>query len=198
MRNMFEPEALIYMCNTFHWHVSEVAIPTCASLVHINWTVEFTWLAAIIVYSLLICGLWFSIFIVFVSWYTFTVESCVPCWRWHTSCCVIFLQICHAVKSQGFVPVRDSEGRIGPYVYKGNQWVSYDDVSDIRRKVCAVQVLSFCGMWHWIAGWVVADVLKEGPWRNHFLMDLEHLKTIATPSFEMCGTTYLLMQHHIP
>jgi Glycosyl hydrolases family 18. len=108
-------------------------------------------------------------FIVFVSWYTFTVESCMLCWHWLTSCRVIFLQICHAVKSQGYVPVRDPEGRIGPYAYKGNQWVSYDDVSDIRRKVCAVHILSFLqgcnyGMWHCIAVWVVADVLKESPW----------------------------------
>ena len=48
---------------------------------------------------------------------------------------ICLIQICHAVKSQGYTPVRDPEGRIGPYAYKGNQWVSYDDVSDIRRKV---------------------------------------------------------------
>ena len=59
-------------------------------------------------------------------------------------CSVICLQICHAVKSQGYVPVRDPDGRIGPYAYKGSQWVSYDDVSDIRRKVSALQVLCFC------------------------------------------------------
>lgn len=57
----------------------------------------------------------------------------------HSLYSVIFLQICHAIKSRGYAPVRDPEGRIGPYAYKGNQWVSYDDVSDIRRKVSVVQ-----------------------------------------------------------
>ena len=44
-------------------------------------------------------------------------------------------QICDYVKRRGWTVVRDPEGRIGPYAYRGNQWVSYDDVDDIRRKV---------------------------------------------------------------
>lgn len=30
---------------------------------------------------------------------------------------------------------RDPLGRIGPYAYMGNQWVSYDDIAEVKRKV---------------------------------------------------------------
>lgn len=32
---------------------------------------------------------------------------------------------------------KDPKGRVGPYASKHDQWVSYDDVSDVTRKVCA-------------------------------------------------------------
>lgn len=44
------------------------------------------------------------------------------------------LQICHFIQ-QGWTVVTDPEGRMGPYAYSGNQWVSFDDVETIRRKV---------------------------------------------------------------
>lgn len=31
--------------------------------------------------------------------------------------------------------VKDRKGRIGPYAYKGNQWVGFDDVEMIKYKV---------------------------------------------------------------
>ncbi|XP_055372239.1 probable chitinase 10 [Condylostylus longicornis] len=45
-----------------------------------------------------------------------------------------YYEICEKVNSGGWTVVRDNEGRMGPYAYSGNQWVSYDDVEDIRRK----------------------------------------------------------------
>ncbi len=38
-----------------------------------------------------------------------------------------FYEICYNVNSNGWTVVRDPEGRMGPYAYKGNQWVSYDE-----------------------------------------------------------------------
>lgn len=46
-----------------------------------------------------------------------------------------FYEICDKVKRSSWKVVRDPEGRIGPYAYSANQWVSYDDIADIRRKV---------------------------------------------------------------
>nr|XP_023029163.1 probable chitinase 10 isoform X2 [Leptinotarsa decemlineata] len=45
-----------------------------------------------------------------------------------------FYEICERVRRRGWTVTRDPEGRIGPYAVHGNQWVSYDDISEIRRK----------------------------------------------------------------
>lgn len=45
-----------------------------------------------------------------------------------------YYEICKKANRDGWKVVRDPKGRIGPYAYKGNQWVSYDDVEDVRRK----------------------------------------------------------------
>jgi chitinase len=42
------------------------------------------------------------------------------------------------VKNQGWTVVKDPENRMGPYAYKGNQWVGYDDVAMIRYKVTTI------------------------------------------------------------
>ncbi|XP_063232762.1 probable chitinase 10 [Bacillus rossius redtenbacheri] len=60
-----------------------------------------------------------------------------------------YYEICHSVKNQGWTTVRDPEGRIGPYAYKGTQWVSYDDVSDIRRKARFVRSAGLGGGMIW-------------------------------------------------
>lgn len=46
-----------------------------------------------------------------------------------------YFEVCDRVKNQGWTVVQDPEGINGPYAYKGNQWVSYDD-KDIIRKKC--------------------------------------------------------------
>lgn len=45
-----------------------------------------------------------------------------------------FYEICLNIKQDNWTVVRDPEGRIGPYAYHEKDWVSYDDVEDIRRK----------------------------------------------------------------
>lgn len=46
-------------------------------------------------------------------------------------------QICDNVKNNSWLVTKDPKGRVGPYASKHDQWVSYDDVSDVTRKVCA-------------------------------------------------------------
>ncbi|RXG74038.1 putative chitinase 3 [Armadillidium vulgare] len=45
-----------------------------------------------------------------------------------------YYEICHKVLSQGYKVMKDPSGSIGPYAYKGNQWVGFDDVNMIRFK----------------------------------------------------------------
>ena len=45
-----------------------------------------------------------------------------------------YYEICPKIK-EGWTVVQDPEGRIGPYAHSGNQWVSFDDVKMIEKKV---------------------------------------------------------------
>jgi chitinase len=45
-----------------------------------------------------------------------------------------YYEICSKIK-EGWKVVQDPEGRIGPYAYSGNQWVSFDDEPMIQSKV---------------------------------------------------------------
>nr|WNT43924.1 chitinase 2 [Monochamus alternatus] len=60
-----------------------------------------------------------------------------------------FYEICERVKKKGWTVTRDPEGRIGPYAYMGNQWVSYDDISEIKRKSRLVKELGLGGGMIW-------------------------------------------------
>lgn len=48
----------------------------------------------------------------------------------------VAVQICDNVKNDGWSVTKDPKGRVGPYASKHDQWVSYDDVSNVARKVC--------------------------------------------------------------
>lgn len=45
-----------------------------------------------------------------------------------------YYEICDRVNNKGWTIVQDPKRRMGPYAYKGNQWVSYDDKQMIRIK----------------------------------------------------------------
>jgi chitinase len=60
-----------------------------------------------------------------------------------------FYEICDRINRGGWTVVRDPEGRIGPYAYNDRQWVSYDDVEDIRRKTQFVKDLGIAGAMIW-------------------------------------------------
>ena len=46
-----------------------------------------------------------------------------------------YYEICDKVKNQGWRVVRDPEKRMGPYAYKNNEWVSFDDIDTIAQKI---------------------------------------------------------------
>ncbi|KAH8272046.1 hypothetical protein KR026_004304, partial [Drosophila bipectinata] len=60
-----------------------------------------------------------------------------------------YYEICDNINKGGWKVVRDPYGRIGPYAYSGNQWVSYDDVTDIRRKAQYVKNMKLGGGMIW-------------------------------------------------
>lgn len=47
-----------------------------------------------------------------------------------------YYEICDRLYNKGWTVVKDELKRMGPYAYKGNQWVSFDDAEMIRMKVC--------------------------------------------------------------
>ncbi|KAH8400624.1 hypothetical protein KR222_009154, partial [Zaprionus bogoriensis] len=60
-----------------------------------------------------------------------------------------YYEICERVKNQGWQVVQDERGRMGPYAYKGTQWVSYDDPQMIRKKSQLVRALDLGGGMVW-------------------------------------------------
>ncbi|KAH8410068.1 hypothetical protein KR009_005600, partial [Drosophila setifemur] len=60
-----------------------------------------------------------------------------------------YYEICEKIGNGGWSVVRDTEGRIGPYTFNGNQWISYDDVEDIRRKAQFIKQLKLGGGMVW-------------------------------------------------
>ncbi|CAG9856716.1 unnamed protein product [Phyllotreta striolata] len=45
-----------------------------------------------------------------------------------------FYEICHNIQTKGWTVVQDPLGTMGPYAYKGDQWVSFDDETMIAKK----------------------------------------------------------------
>lgn len=60
-----------------------------------------------------------------------------------------FYEICEKTNQGGWKVERDSEGRIGPYAHHSDQWVSYDDVVDVRRKAKYMKKMNLGGGMIW-------------------------------------------------
>lgn len=45
------------------------------------------------------------------------------------------IQICERIRVRSWRVIKDAGGRIGPYAYRGDQWVSFDDDFMVRHKV---------------------------------------------------------------
>ncbi|KAF3422630.1 hypothetical protein E2986_01595 [Frieseomelitta varia] len=60
-----------------------------------------------------------------------------------------YYEICDRIRNHGWNVVQDPEHRMGPYAYKGTQWVSFDDVDMIRRKAEYVRDMGLGGGMVW-------------------------------------------------
>ena len=60
-----------------------------------------------------------------------------------------YYEICDRIQNHGWNVVQDPEHRMGPYAYKGTQWVSFDDVDMIRRKAEYVRDMGLGGGMVW-------------------------------------------------
>ncbi|XP_065561192.1 probable chitinase 10 [Artemia franciscana] len=58
-------------------------------------------------------------------------------------------QICSRIQKGGWTVVQDPESRMGPYAYKGNQWVSFDDADMIKRKAQKIKDWDLAGVIVW-------------------------------------------------
>lgn len=58
-----------------------------------------------------------------------------------------YYEICDRIKHKGWTPVRDK--KIGSYAYKGNQWVSFDDVETLRAKAKYIRDSKLGGTMIW-------------------------------------------------
>jgi len=60
-----------------------------------------------------------------------------------------YYEICERVQGQGWNIIKDEKDRMGPYAYKGDQWVGYDDIAMIRLKSQWVMDNNFGGGMIW-------------------------------------------------
>nr|5Y29_A Chain A, insect group II chitinase [Ostrinia furnacalis]5Y2B_A Chain A, insect group II chitinase [Ostrinia furnacalis] len=60
-----------------------------------------------------------------------------------------YYEICDRIRNSGWTVVKDPYQRMGPYAYKGNQWVSFDDVEIIKKKVNFIKSLNLGGGMIW-------------------------------------------------
>uniref|UniRef100_A0A0K8T1H2 GH18 domain-containing protein n=1 Tax=Lygus hesperus TaxID=30085 RepID=A0A0K8T1H2_LYGHE len=60
-----------------------------------------------------------------------------------------FYEICSSVKRYHWNIKRESDGSMGPYAFKGDQWVSYDDISDIKKKSELIKSMGLGGGMVW-------------------------------------------------
>ncbi|CAH0390045.1 unnamed protein product [Bemisia tabaci] len=60
-----------------------------------------------------------------------------------------YYEICQHLKSGQWNEVIDPERRIGPYIYKGNQWIGFDDATQIKRKSQYIREMNLGGAMIW-------------------------------------------------
>lgn len=62
---------------------------------------------------------------------------------------IAFYEICEKTKTHGWTVVRDPQNNSGTYAYYEDQWISYDDVDDIRAKAKYIRQMRLGGGMLW-------------------------------------------------
>ncbi|XP_061712227.1 probable chitinase 10 isoform X1 [Cydia pomonella] len=60
-----------------------------------------------------------------------------------------YYEICDRIRNQGWIVEKDPHGRMGPYAYKGNQWVGFDDIDIVKQKTEFIKSLNLGGGMIW-------------------------------------------------
>lgn len=60
-----------------------------------------------------------------------------------------YYEICDRIFNKGWKVIQDPLGRMGPYAYNGNQWVSFDDQAMLKKKVEFIKNLGLGGGMVW-------------------------------------------------
>ncbi|XP_011303299.1 probable chitinase 3 [Fopius arisanus] len=60
-----------------------------------------------------------------------------------------YYEICDRIRNHGWKVYQDPQRRMGPYAYKGNQWVSFDDADMIRQKSQYIRDMGLGGGMVW-------------------------------------------------
>ena len=61
-----------------------------------------------------------------------------------------YYEICERIQKKGWKVVGDQKGRMGPYAYNRDQWVSFDDASMIEHKSEFVRAMGLGGAMIWL------------------------------------------------
>lgn len=64
-------------------------------------------------------------------------------------CDSLLFQICTYIQKKGWKVVKDPAGRMGPYAYLRDQWVSFDDTEMIRYKSNFIKRMGLGGGMIW-------------------------------------------------
>lgn len=60
-----------------------------------------------------------------------------------------YYEICDKVRNKGWKVVRDPKETMGPYAYKNSEWVSFDDVDTIEKKMALLRKWKLGGAMVW-------------------------------------------------
>ena len=60
-----------------------------------------------------------------------------------------YYEICSLVTNDGWKIVHDPSGSMGPYAYKDDQWVAFDDINMIKHKSKYVKNMKLGGAMIW-------------------------------------------------
>ena len=60
-----------------------------------------------------------------------------------------YYEICHNVINKGWKLVRDPKNRMGPYAYKGTEWVGFDDIETVKYKTEYIRNMGLGGAMVW-------------------------------------------------